>query len=83
MDQRALSELTDLELLEEAKKRKSTTIINGFLIGFFVGIIFYSFIKNSWGFLTLIPLFFIYKLVNKPKSDDSELENLLMDRNLK
>ena len=83
MKQRNLSELTDQELLEEEKKRKSTTIINALLIGFLIGIVCYSIMKNSLGFFTLIPLFFAYKLINKSKHNSQELENLLKERNLK
>lgn len=83
MEQINLSKLTDQELLQEAKKMKSTSIINAVLIGFLVGIIIYSIMKNSLGFLTLIPLFFAYKLINKSKHNNQELENLLKERNLK
>jgi len=62
-----LSELTDQELLDEAKKMKSFSFINALFIGFLAGVIFYSIVKNSWGMLTLIPLYFIYKMVNDPK----------------
>ncbi len=64
MKQNELSELTDQELLEKAKKKKSTAITHALLIGFLIGIVIYSIVKNSWGFFTLIPLFFIYKLFN-------------------
>lgn len=83
MKQKELSELSDQELLLEAKKRKSNSITTAVFIGFLVGIIIYSIAKNSFGFLTLIPLFLVYKLVNKPKSDSNELRNLLKERNLK
>lgn len=83
MDKKPLSDLTDQELLQEAKKRKSASITNAFLIGFFIGIVFYSVIKNTWGFLTLIPLFFAYKLINNSKYEKEELENLLKERGLK
>jgi len=83
MIQRNLTELTDEELLKEAKKMKSTSITNAVLIGFLVGIVFYSIVKNSIGFLTLIPLFLAYKLVNKSTYNNQELANLLKERNLK
>jgi hypothetical protein len=83
MDKKPLSDLTDQELLQEAKKRKSASITNAFLIGFLIGIVFYSVIKNTWGFLTLIPLFFAYKLINNSKYEKDELENLLKERGLK
>ena len=84
MPPKDLSELTDQELLAESKKLKSFSIVNALLIGFLAGIIFYSIAKNSWGMLTLIPLFFIYKLVNHPKNKRrKEVEELLKERNLK
>jgi len=83
MKQRNPSELTDQELLHEAKKMKSTSIINAVLIGFMMGVVFYSVVKNSFGFLTLIPLFLAYKLINKSKHNNRELKNLLKERNLK
>lgn len=83
MIQRKLSELTDEELLQEAKKMKSKSITNAVLIGFLIGIVFYSFVKNSIGFFTLIPLFLAYKLINKSKYNNQELDNLLKERNLK
>ena len=83
MQEKKLSEFSDQELLQEAKKMKSASIINAFLIGLLIGIILYSVVKNSWGFLTLLPLFLIYKLNNKSKNDTKDLENLLKERNLK
>ena len=84
MKQKELSELTDQELLAEAKKMKTASITNAILIGFMVGVIVYSVAKNSWGFLTLIPLFFIYKLANNSVSKNSKaLEKELKERNLK
>lgn len=82
MKEKELSALTDQELLQEVKKRKAASITNAVLIGFCMGIIFYSVVKSSWGFLTLIPLFFIYKLVNKPKYNNEALDKLLKERNL-
>ena len=83
MKEKELSQLSDQELLDTAKKVKSNSIINAVLIGFLMGIVFYSVAKNSWGFLTLIPLFFAYKLINNSKHNTKELENLLKERNLK
>ncbi|OOG75405.1 FUSC family protein [Algoriphagus sp. A40] len=79
-----LSEFTDRELLAESKKLKSFSFVNALLIGFLAGIIFYSIAKNSWGMVTIIPLYFIYKLVNDPKNKRSkDLEELIKERNLK
>jgi len=82
MKEKELSELTDQELLDEAKKMKSTTLLNAVLIGVMIGVVVYSVVKNSWGFLTLIPLFIAYKLFNGSKRDKA-LEQLLKERNLK
>lgn len=78
-----LSELTDEELLQEAKKMKSNSIMNAVLIGFFVGVIVYCVVKDTVGLVTLIPLFFAYKLINKSNYNNQELEKLLIERNLK
>ncbi len=82
MKQKELSELTDQELLIEAKKMKSNSIINAFFIGFLIGIIIYSIVANSWGFFTLIPLFLAYKLIKNSKKD-KVLVKLSKERNLK
>lgn len=57
--------------------------MNAVLIGFLVGIVIYSVVKNTLGLVTLIPLFFAYKLVNKSNKNKQELEILLKERNLK
>jgi riboflavin transporter FmnP len=82
-NKKPLTELTDQELLAEAKKMKSTAILNALLIGFFVGVIFYSVVNNTLGFFTLIPLYFVYRLINNSEHNKKELENLLRERNLK
>ncbi len=83
MKEKKLSGLTNEELLNEAKKMKSTAIINATLIGVLIGILIYSIAVNNLGFLTLILLFAIYKLVNNSKYNKREIENLLKERNLK
>jgi hypothetical protein len=82
MTQKVLSELTNQELLEESKKTKLSPITNAFFIGFLIGIVVFSVVKNSYGMLTLIPLYIIYKLVKESKRDKA-LEELLKERNLK
>ncbi|MCR9288215.1 MAG: FUSC family protein [Bacteroidetes bacterium] len=76
MKQKEPSKLTDQELLDKAKKDKSTSIINATLIGFMIGIIIWSVAKNTVGLFTLIPLFFIYKLLNNSKKDKVLKEDL-------
>lgn len=67
MKQKELPELKDQNLLDNAKEAKLNSIINAVLIGFLIGIVIYSVAKNNFGFFTLIPLFFVYKLINKNK----------------
>lgn len=81
MNQKQLSELTDEELLEVARKNKPTPILDAFFIGFLVGIIIYSVAANTWGFLTLIPLFIIYVFLKKPKQYAALMKEL-KERNL-
>jgi hypothetical protein len=82
MEHKELSELTDQELIAEAKKRKKSSLLIAFTIGIMIGIIFYSIYKNTIGFFTLIPLYFIHKLINN-SADNKALEEILKQRNLK
>ena len=81
MNQKESSELTDQELIEEVKKIKPSPIVDAFFIGFLVGIIIYSLVANSWGFLTLIPLFIVYRLLKKSKRNEA-LKKELKERRL-
>ena len=63
MESNNYSKLSDQELLEEQKKLKSFSLTNALFIGFLLGVIVFSIIKSSWGMLTLIPIYFIYKMV--------------------
>ena len=81
MKQKELSELTDQELLDEAKRMKSSSIAHAFVIGLMIGVVVYSVVKNTWGLFTLIPLFFIYRLTRN--SDyNKELKEHLKERKL-
>ena len=83
MEQTDFSTLSDEQLLAEAKKLKSFSITNAFLVGFLFGIVVYSVFNNSFGFLMLIPLYIIYRLVNDPKSRRlKELEAIMKQRKL-
>ena len=84
MDNQELSQLTDEELLEEAKKLKSFSMTNAFLIGFLMAIVVYSVVKHNFGFVMVIPLYFVYKMINDPKNKRVQaLEKLLRERKLK
>lgn len=83
MKQKERSELSDQELLAEAKKMKSRSIANAVMVGFLFGIILYSIFKNTWGLFTLLPLFLAFGLVNRAKRDKKQLEILMKERGLK
>ena len=82
MPQKELSELTDQELLDKAKKMKSKAMTNAVLVGFMIGIIIYSILNKSIGIFTLIPLLFAIKVINDSKNSNA-LKKLLKERNLK
>lgn len=74
-------QLTDEELLEVARNNKPSPFLDAFFIGFLIGIIIYSVAANSWGFITLIPLYLIYIFLKKPKRHKA-LQEELKKRNL-
>ncbi|TDQ15083.1 hypothetical protein DFQ04_2969 [Algoriphagus boseongensis] len=80
MEQKQLSELTEQELLDLAKKVKSSSIYHAVLIGFLIGIVIYSAINNALGFLTLIPLFLAYKLIKGPGYRSKDVNEELKKR---
>lgn len=62
--EKQVSGLSDHELSAETKKKRSARLLNALIIGFLIGIIVYSVVKNTWGLVTIIPLFFVFKLNN-------------------
>ncbi len=82
MNQKELSDLSDEELIEEAKKIPPSPTLDAFFIGFFVGIIIFGVAANAWGFLAIIPLFLIYILLKKSKRLDA-LNKELANRKLR
>ena len=81
MTEQELSKLTDEELLEAAKNSKPSPIIDAFFIGFLAGILIYSAAANTWGLVSLIPLFLIYLFLKKPRKYEA-LKKELQKRNL-
>jgi hypothetical protein len=82
MTQKELAELTDQELLQEAKKIKSTKLSDILIIGVLIGIAIYSTVKNGFGLLSFLPLVYAPIAVNNQKKN-KELEDLLKAKNLK
>ncbi|WP_392436499.1 FUSC family protein [Cruoricaptor ignavus] len=84
MEDRDYSNLTDEQLLNEEKQLKSFSIMNAFLIGFLIGIIFISIKFSAYNISLIIPLFLIYKFFNDPRNKKvKELEEILKERKLK
>jgi hypothetical protein len=84
MEDKDLNNCTDEALMNEAKQLKSFSIINAVLIGSMVGIVVYSLVMNTWGMLTLIPLYLIYRFINDPRNKRSkEVEEMMKERGLK
>ena len=44
------------------------------IIGFMLGIVIFSVAKNTVGLVTLIPLFFIYRLIKTPEEEQRREE---------
>lgn len=81
MTKKELAELTDQELQQEAKKIKSTTLMDGLIIGVLIGIAIYSSIKNGFGLLSFIPLVYL-PIAAKNRTKNRELKDLLKERSL-
>ena len=81
MNEQELNQLTDEELLVEAKKLKTASIWSALAIGIMAGVIIHSVAKNTWGFLTLIPLYFIFKMVKGDKKN-AALKKVLKEKGL-
>lgn len=82
MKLKELTELTNEELLLEAKKVKTTKIFDAAFIGFLTGVAVYSTVKNGFGLLTFLPLLYV-PIAIKNKARNKGLEALLKERNLK
>ena len=76
-----LEELSDQELLQEAKKVKTTYLYDAVIIGFLVGIAIYSSVKNGFGLLTFLPLVYL-PIAAKNKIKQKELQKLLKEKGL-
>ncbi|WP_413670688.1 hypothetical protein ACEN9X_12550 [Mucilaginibacter sp. Mucisp86] len=82
MKQKELTELSNEELVQEAKKIKSGKIFDAAIFGFLIGVAVYSTVRNGFGLLTFLPLVYI-PIAAKNKARNKALEELLKERNLK
>ena len=81
MEQKELSQLTDKELIELTKHNKPSPTLDAFFIGFLVGILIYSAVANTWGLVSLVPLYLIYVFLKKSKKYEA-IKNEVKKRNL-
>ena len=68
MNEKSMPEFSDQESIEQKKRIKRSSLLDAFFIGFLVGIIIFSVFASTWGLLTLIPLFLIYRILKKSKN---------------
>lgn len=59
--------MSDLKEKDEARQGGAglSPVMTAVFIGFLIGILVYSAAKNTWGLVTLIPLFLLYLLLKK------------------
>lgn len=76
-----LTQLTNEELLSEAKKRKSGYNLFKFVIGLMLGSAIFSTVMKGFSFFTLLPVFFI-PLAFSTKSSHDETQKEIESRNL-
>ena len=80
MEQNALENLSEEELIEAQKKLKSGKVIDSVLIGVFLGIAIYSAVKNGFGFATILPLFFVFLFIRKSRKMEAIVAELASRR---
>jgi Ca2+-dependent lipid-binding protein len=74
--QKKLSEFTDEELVQEAKKKKKDSIYHALGIGFMVGVAFYSVVKNGLSFVTFAIIAFVVFIISKKPNDKAVQEEI-------
>ncbi|MET3501719.1 hypothetical protein ABIC45_003331 [Mucilaginibacter rubeus] len=82
MKQKELAELTNDELLQEARKIKSGKLMDAVIFGFLIGVSVYSVVRNGFGLLTFLPLVYI-PIAARNRVRNKEIERLVTERGLK
>ncbi|WP_426582947.1 hypothetical protein [Mucilaginibacter sp. R-33] len=82
MKQKELAELTNDELLQEARKVKSGKLMDAVIFGFLIGVSVYSVVRNGFGLLTFLPLVYI-PIAARNRVRNKEIERLVTERGLK
>ncbi len=82
MPQKKLSELTNDELLMEAKRMKKYKTYDAVIFGFLVGVSIYSIATNGFDLLTFLPLIYI-PIAGRNKVRRKEVDRIMEARGLK
>ena len=82
MPQKKLSELTNDELLLEAKKMKKYKTYDAVIFGFLVGVSIYSVATNGFDLLTFLPLVYL-PIAGRNKIRRKEVDKIMEERGLK
>ncbi|NNT72394.1 FUSC family protein [Flavobacterium sp. IMCC34852] len=85
MNTQNLADLSDLELLEKIKTIKTNKRIDAVIVGFTLGIVIYSAVKNGFGFFTFFPLLITYVIVRNSANNkilEQEIQKELKSRNV-
>lgn len=86
MKKENLTKLSNQELIQKIKNIKNNKIIDAAIIGFTIGIVIYSAVKNGFGFFTFFPLLLTYVIArnsNNNKILEKEIQKELASRNSK
>jgi hypothetical protein len=81
MAEKEVFELSDDELLQEAKKIKLSNVGDALIIGVLIGISIYSSVKNGFGLLTFLPLIYA-PIAAKHRSRNTKLKDQIKQRRL-
>lgn len=85
MNTQSLTELSDSALLKKIKTLKTNKIIDAVIVGFTLGIVVYSAVKNGFGFFTFFPLLITYVIVRNSANNkilEQEIQKELQSRNI-
>lgn len=81
-----LTQLSQQELSQKLKSIKTNQIIDAGLVGFTIGIVVYSAVKNGFGFFTFFPLILTYAIIRNSKNNkilQKEIQKELESRDSK
>lgn len=86
MKPESLTELSNQALLQKLKTLKNNKIIDALIVGFTLGIVLYSAVKNGFGFFTFFPLLLTYAIVRNSTNNkilEKEIQKELESRKSK